>query len=311
VLPTVDLDGCSSLPAYAETHKLMPEVIADVVTIPKEQRAVRLPALAANQKEPKRLIAVLIATLLQLEPVYTEMVHAAAKRYPNNGVIALLAAMDEGRRKQWDAAVKRLRAVDVSALPEEVREHLHHVRGLAAWHTGDIAAARTEWTRGIGGTRCPCEGLAELAGTHVGHGRQRTLIGRFAHAIGVADQKLADGDAQGAIAALDAPEFWIVKDGQLAARRALAWLRVDVAPGSVDELRRAIAFGVYREVIQPNEHHGTSILPVPEAFTDERIEEIDIEVARALGEVEEYSLVRHGAPRHGFYETEDLDVDEH
>src|SRR5262249_15478114 len=162
-----------------------------------------------------------------------DLVAVAAKRFPGDPAIAILAAMDEARHKKWDAALRRLRVVDVTALAPELREHLHHVRGMAAWHTGDIATARVEWSRGAGGTHCRCDGLAERAAAHLGAVATRTLVGRVARAVAAADERLGTGDPRGAIAAVDAPEIWIVRENQAAARRAKGWLRIEVEPGSV------------------------------------------------------------------------------
>lgn len=288
LVPDLTVDGCAGIPRSLQSRELQASTLAALLVVDPSERAERIRSAVGTGADPESVLAALAANRT-LRVLDTEtLVATAARRFPSDPGITLLAAEADGRSGRWEDVAARLRALAAAGVPDDFHEHLQHLLGLAAWHLGARAEARAAWLRAAGGTRCHARALAELAGAHLGETNERTLVGRLARAIADADRLLAAGDPVGAIERLDAPAIWIARERQSGARRAVAWLERTVEPGTADALRRVCALTAYRLMMQGAEHQRVHDLAVPGAWPRARLDEIDAAVARSLDEPVEY-----------------------
>lgn len=288
-LPKLGLDGCSGLPAEPDVKAAVDRLASDLLGVAQEERPAFLAGRLAQAGDGHEATALVVAGRLWRVPEHAERLALAVQRFPSDPAIVLLAAMHDAREDRWDHAAARLAAVDAPSVTPAIREHLHHFRGLCAWHTGDYARAEAEWSSHEEGEHCPNLALADLAAHRLGHARARTVAGRLCGVVSQARARLAADEPRSAIALLDPAWVWACHERQSAALRAAAWLRIEVEPGSADALRRVIALTVFRDELSGFPWFASSDLPVADAWSAEQLEALDREVARALDEPEVYT----------------------
>jgi hypothetical protein len=204
------------------------------------------------------------------------------QRHPDHPRVRLLSANRHASARRWVEAGAALAGVDSSALVEVQAQHVHHLRALAALHERrlDRVAAEVEQARKLRG-HCSLRALAELAGKGAleDDGDDGiAVLQRLHEVIRTADHRLAAGDPEGAIAALERPEVWAAHELQSLARLAEAHLRAPPAAGRA-RVRRLEALGVLADEL---DEHGALFRQealCEGAWTQEQLDDVR---ARAL-----------------------------
>jgi hypothetical protein len=152
--------------------------------------------------------------------------------FPDDFSVRVLHADDLARTKRWREAVAVL-APACNHRPEvddEARvRHFHHLRALAAYHTGDWERARAALDTAhsyLG----PCD-LRALDEAFADPSTEAAPLTALIAALPAADALLAAGDAPGALALLDVPRFRLGYDVQHFARLAEGHLRLSPEEG--------------------------------------------------------------------------------
>jgi hypothetical protein len=199
-------------------------------------------------------------------------------RYPEHARVRVLRADDQARLGRW----AEVRAALAPCTPvsfaddEDHAQHFSHLLALAALHLGDVEEARRRAAEAAGHHgSCQLEGLAAVllprpdprAALRAEVTEDPPLLAQLVWAIHAAEARLAAGDPEGALAALDPRRFDTGDEVQVLARRAEAWLGLSPPGGR----RRFAKIMCLARLIQANEG-GTNAareeLPVPGATWD-------------------------------------------
>ncbi len=200
------------------------------------------------------------------------------ERYPDNARVRLLRADERALLGRWDDVREILAPCSGASFSddEDHAQHFSHLLALAALRVGDVEEARRRAAdAGAHGGSCQLQGLAALVhprpdpSAPVGEGTEVTaapsLLTQLVWAIHGADARLAAGDPDGALAALDPLRFDTGDEVQVLARRAEAWLGLSLPPGR----RRFATITSPARLIQAHEgevDEERKELPVPGAM---------------------------------------------
>lgn len=224
-----------------------------------------------------------------------DLFEATGERFPDHPRTRLLRAEVSAHRGGWADVQKALEGVDVASLDGASAQHLLHLRGIAHLRVGDVAAGKADIRKaalllGPCAIRVPAclvdllDGLPAPSEPDATEAYVRGRLTAVLDGIVAADRLLGEGDALGAIAALDTVLVWRSRDRQPLARLAQAWL--DVHPREpVQELRRRLALATFLGVHDDYEDGYGRDLPIrPLAWGKDRLAGLAERVRAELAE---------------------------
>lgn len=190
------------------------------------------------------------------------------QRYPDHAGLCMLQGVALVNARRWAAARALLARVDTRGLDPELAKHAHHLRATASLHVGEREEAREvlEAAERLDGD-CALDWLIALA-TPLEEEAVRewtpvqAAVRAFARAVAEADARLAEGDAAGAVRALDRRVVWENWEIQSLARLAEAHLSVP-GDGPLGRLRKAMALAALAAVHAERRFPLRRELPVP------------------------------------------------
>jgi hypothetical protein len=165
-------------------------------------------------------------------PLMADAIDEARRAFPEHPEAKLLDARLEIHERRWDRIPEILRVVDPEALDPQLARHFHHLLGVALLMEGDRAGALENLLRG---ERYPgkCDlalGLAfamrldDPAASSRAWTPEELAARTLVRAVAEADERLAAGDAEGAVRALDTLLVHELRDVQSLARLGEAYL---------------------------------------------------------------------------------------
>ena len=281
VLPSVNPPFICGWPAGAPRTKSHVLVVELERRDPRERRDFVRSYRHRHESDPQELLALLLA--LRQIPGEHETAEGLsswlAERFPDDPATVLIRAGGCAETRQWAELRRIVGAADLRRLDDGTAQHLHHLLGIARLHAGDRQGALAAWRAGMRRLgACQLEEClplaiplpARLQPKHWGPGQPvvRQLMG----AVHVADQALARGDVEGALAAIDRPVVWRASELQSSARlaeahlrsvRASSWFHAALALARFLSLHAGDSFSRWRE------------LPFPEAtWEPSRLDEL-------------------------------------
>jgi hypothetical protein len=203
------------------------------------------------------------------------------EHHPEAASVRLLRADERVRLGRWDEVRDLLAPCTPASFPgdEDQAQHVSHLRALAALHLGDVEEARRRAAEAAEHPgSCQLEGLAAVLHPRpalqaaVREGADATedvpLLTQLVWAIHAADARLAAGDPEGALAALDPRRFEVGNEVQVLARRAEAWL--GLAPQGVRRFDKIMELARLLQADEGDvdEDGERTELPVPGATWD-------------------------------------------
>lgn len=203
-----------------------------------------------------------------------------AERYPGHPETKLLAAQTAVDERKGDEAVALLSGDLPAEAHADVRRHVLHVRGLGRFQAGDLGGARRDWldAQSHPGT-CPVEDLVQALGPdgeaasdeEPAGPRTRLHLGDLRALVGAADRLHADGDLDGARAALHRRAVWHLHEEQTMARLAAVHLDLHAATGRHSF---ATALACARLVGHPSVFRHPKSLPMEQAWDEARLQAV-------------------------------------
>lgn len=195
-----------------------------------------------------------------------------AVRHPAHPRVCLLRADAAARAGRWDEVRRALAPCtsDSFADDEDHAQHFSHLLALTALHAGEVDEAKRHLTE-VSNHRgsCRLDGLTALLRPAPDPLRappteEPLLLSQLVWAIHAADARLAAGDPEGALAALDPQRFDTSDELQVLARRAEAWLALSPPGGR----RRFAKIMSLARLLEAHHDEESPELPVPGAMWD-------------------------------------------
>jgi hypothetical protein len=269
---------------------------------PSGERAARVQALTAAGPEisydeilsnedslPDQLVDLIFA--LQATPSSDgadRFIDQLLTTYPNHPEARLLNAnkLAVAVEPRWTEVSAALEGVNPDDLGDPARaKHYHHLRALAAMHTGrtDVVEVELAAANALEGTCMlgPLQEMVEGWHTDVAEGARTPLIELYG-AIHEADACLDRGDPAGVVRVLDRPCVWAARERQSLARLAEGYLQLP--PGArADRVRKLVALGALLDQLHERRPFYVHNLPMPGAWDDHRLADV---AARAKGWLE-------------------------
>jgi hypothetical protein len=229
------------------------------VEVDRQRRAGELDRWTeARRKERRadpRALAELAGALLRMswEPeLPARLLAFALERHPADPLLQLRQADLDAQSGRWAEVDRRLADVEPGALPGRQACHLHHLRGLARLHAGDLEGARRCWRAGaaIDPKACSAGWNLELADALLApltEAAGGSALRQIVRACRLADEALARGDAAAARDVLERPVVHARLEVQSAARLAEAHLGLEPA-APLERLHKALALARFASV---------------------------------------------------------------
>jgi hypothetical protein len=262
-----------------------------------ETRAVRTRRIAAAKHEDNadRLLGLAFALRLLDDQTHAGTILAwVSHRFPDHPEHRLEQARSAAREWKWPRVHELLADVDPSLLDDASAQHVHHLLGAALLFLGRHAEALPLLRRGVAGYpegRCELEGLLALAlpaeeeasaPEAASWSPDQALLRALVHAVTAADARLAQGDAAGALRALDCLAVAESHEVQSFARRAEATLLLGDA-GEARRFETAFALASFCGVHAEKDHDARVELPLPcGIWGEERLDELAERASRWL-----------------------------
>jgi hypothetical protein len=229
------------------------------------------------------------------------------ERHPESPSVRVLRADGRARLGRWEEVREVLAPCSDASFPddEDQAQHFSHLLALSALHLGDVDEARRRVADAAEHHgSCKLEGLAALlleprplSAAPVRARRDEAedppLLTQLVWAIHAADARLAAGDPEGALAALDPRRFHTHDEVQVLARRAEAWLALS-PPGGRRRFTKIMALATLLDADAGEPDDERDDLPVPGATWDR--DRLDDLVRRAAAWLEAQGHDGGGGP---------------
>ena len=237
-----------------------------------------------HQHEPGRLTDLLAALDFFQDPqaMAQLIVGRLLAEFPDHPQVLLWVAHHYSDREDWQSVWNLLRGVAPDALQQDERQHLHHLRAMALLQLDrdEDAMAELLLRQRLEQTGCMVGALIELAAPlpeplrDSDWGEGQPLIRRLHGAVRTADERLSQGDARGALWALDRRPLWMTRELQGLARLATAWLELE-PQGGPEFFRKNLTLAAFLQAYAGLERHKRYNLPYPRRrWSDQRLDEV-------------------------------------
>jgi hypothetical protein len=264
-----------------ETNPRAIDVYVELRRLPFEKRLARIAELEAAALEMRETLFYALVNGGWLALAEGVLAHLQAS-HPDEPMVrrapfALLVA-----RRAWGELRDALQAAGTASFPGKMEQHYHHLLATAHTHEGDLEAARRhlELAEAIRDMQCgyrlgplrqAFDSLTSAPGASGDLAFDRSSYAQIAAVLRAADACLAQGDPAGAIAILERPVVWDLREVHTLCRLAAAHLDLPCSTAA-DRFRRAFALATFVECVADDRGGNRSEAPVPGlAWAEERI----------------------------------------